>query len=61
MARIIRFGIVLIVIFGLTSLFQAAGLDQGTAIMLTSIAFVALALIVESVLKTKQSSDNDRK
>jgi hypothetical protein len=52
-ARIIRFGIVLIVVFGLMWLLQTLGLDQGTAIMLISIASVALALFIAKNLRNK--------
>jgi uncharacterized membrane protein len=60
MLRIIRFVIILMVIFGLMSLFQVAGLDQGTAFMLISLAVVILALIVARTLRTKQTSYNEK-
>lgn len=59
-ARIIRFGIILMVVFGLIWLLQLAGLDQGTAIMLISVTFVGLALLVERALRNKQSNNNER-
>ncbi|MCI4411828.1 MAG: hypothetical protein JHC38_09190 [Thiotrichales bacterium] len=60
MARIIRFAIILLVVFGLMWLLETLGLDQGTAIMLISITFVGLALLVERSLRNKQSIDSEK-
>ncbi len=60
MARIIRFGIILMLVFGLMWLLETLGLDQGTAIMLISVTFVGLALLVERALRNKQSNNNER-
>jgi hypothetical protein len=54
MLRIVRFSIVSMVVFGLIWLLQTLGLDQGTAIMLISIAFVGLALAVERMLRKRR-------
>lgn len=51
MARLFRFLIVLMGIFGAISLLQAFGLSKGTSIMMTSILFVVLALMVERAIK----------
>jgi membrane protein implicated in regulation of membrane protease activity len=53
MLRVIRFGIILMVVFGLMWLLQTLGLDQGTAIMLISIVSVVLALLIARILKNR--------
>lgn len=56
MQRFIRFLILLLVIFGAMSLLQHYGLDQGTAIMIISMVFVAFALLVSWLLKKKKDN-----
>lgn len=56
MQRILRFLILLLVIFGAMSLLQHSGLDQGTAIMIISMVFVAFALLVSWLLKKKKDN-----
>jgi Flp pilus assembly protein TadB len=51
MARIVRFILVLAIIFGAISLLQSVGLSKETAIMFISIAFVAIAVIVKRRIK----------
>lgn len=58
MSRMIRLGIIVMVVFGLMGLLQTLGLDQGTAIMLISMTFVGLALLVYWALRNRPSSDH---
>ncbi|HQT02315.1 MAG: hypothetical protein M1572_08985 [Gammaproteobacteria bacterium] len=58
MLRVVRFMLVLMLVFGLVTLMQAFGLDQGTAIMIISVGLVGLALGVERTLRNRASRDN---
>ncbi len=58
MLRVVRFMLVLMLVFGLVALLQAFGLDQGTAIMIISVGLVGLALGVERALRNKVARDN---
>lgn len=58
MLRVVRFMLVLMLVFGLMALLQAFGLDQGTAIMIISVGLVGLALGVERTLRNRAARDN---